>query len=111
MSSSEVEAAHVPVAARSKKKNGKFARLGRHAKSFRFRSGRSAGVKEDDHNSSRCFKRCDNTKFSLDPDEIVGLRAQQASGNKNREEGKGSNLGHMLYSVPREKNGAGLQIP
>ena len=67
----------MPAAARSKKKNGNFARLGRHAKSFRFRSGRLTCVKDDDHDSSRCFERCDNTNFSLDPDEIVGLRVQQ----------------------------------
>ena len=77
MSSSEVETVHVPAATRLKKKNGNFARLGRHAKSFRFRSGRPTGEKDDNHDSSRCFERGNNTNFSLDPDEIVGLRVQQ----------------------------------
>jgi hypothetical protein len=77
MSSSEVEAAHVPAAPRLKKKNGICAMFGRHAIYFRFCSMRSTGVKEDKHNNSRCFKKCDNTKFSLDSAEIVGLRVQQ----------------------------------
>ena len=50
------------------KKNGSFAKLGRQAKSFRSRSRRSTDVKDYDHN---------NTNFSLESDDIVGLRFQQ----------------------------------
>ena len=77
MSSSEVETAHVTAAARLKKKNGIFLRLGRHAIYFRFRSMRLTGVKNEDHNNSRCFKKCYHTNFSWDPADIVGLRVQQ----------------------------------
>ena len=49
---SEVEAAHEPTAAKLKKNNGICARSGRHAIYFSFRSRRSAGVKEYDHNNS-----------------------------------------------------------
>ena len=77
MSSSEVEAAHVPASARSKKKNSIFARFGRHAIYFRFRSMRLTGMKEDDHDNSWCFKKCNNTNFSLDPNDIVGWRVKQ----------------------------------
>ena len=77
MSSSEVEAAHVPAAARSKKKNRNFAKLGRHAKFFRFCSGRSTCMKDDNHDNSQGSKRCDNTNLSCDSAEIVSLRVQQ----------------------------------
>ena len=79
MSSSEVEAEHVTAAARSKKKNGIFARFGRHDIYFRFRSMRLTGMKEDNHDNSQRLKKCNNTKFSLYSAEIVGSRVQQPS--------------------------------
>jgi len=97
MSSSEVEAAHVPALARSKKKNGSFAKLGRQAKSFKPRSGRSMDLKDYDH---------DNTKFFLDLGEIVGLRVQQPPKKqvttKTDKEGKAATL-VTCYTVSSEK--------
>ena len=38
---------------------------------------RLTGVKDDDHYNSQCFRKCDNTNFSLDSTDIVGWRVQQ----------------------------------
>ena len=106
MSSSEVEAAHVPASARSKKKNGSLAKLSRQAKSFRSHSGRSTDVKDYDHDNSQCSKMRDNTNFSLDSDEIMGLRVQQPPKKqvttKTDKKGKAATL-VTCYAVSSEK--------
>jgi hypothetical protein len=77
MRASEVEAAHGPTAAKSKKNNGIFARSGRHAIYFSFRSRRSVGVKDYDHEDSGCSKSCNNSNSVLNLDTIVGMGIQQ----------------------------------
>ena len=56
MSTSEADAAHLPATARSKKKNGSIAKIGRHARSFRSLRGRSTGVEDYNNVNSRCSK-------------------------------------------------------
>ena len=107
MSPSEVETAHVPASARSKKKNGIFAKLGRQAKSFRSRSRRSTDVKDYDHDNSRCPKMRDKTNFALDLDEIVGLRVQHPPKNqvatKTEKKGKAATLVKCYTESPEKK--------
>ena len=76
MSASEVDAAHLPASARSKKKNGRLAKFGRHARFFKSFCGRSTGVEDYDNVNSQGSKMYDNTTFSLDLDESVGLMVQ-----------------------------------
>jgi hypothetical protein len=91
MGASEVEAAHRPTSAKSKKNNGIFARSGRHARYFNFRSRRAAGVTDFDHEDSWCSERCDNANSVLNLDTIVCLWIQQppekqvAKQNKKKE--------------------------
>jgi hypothetical protein len=77
MRASEVEAAHRPTAAKSKNNNGIFTRSGRHAIYFRFRSRRSAGMKDYDYKDSWCSKRCYNANSVLNLDTIVGMGIQK----------------------------------
>jgi hypothetical protein len=76
MSASEVDTAHLPASARSKKKNGRLATFDRHAKSFRSFCGRLTGVEDHDNVNSRCSKMYGNYTFSLDLDESVGFMVQ-----------------------------------
>jgi hypothetical protein len=77
MRASEVEAAHGPTAAKSKKNNGIFTRSGRHAIYFSFRSRRSVGVKDYYYKNSWYSKRCHNANSVLNLDTIVGMGIQQ----------------------------------
>ena len=77
MSSSEVEAAPVPTAARSNKKNSIWAKYGRHVIYSTFGGRKSVAVKDYDHEDSWCSERCDNANSALNLDEIVGLGIQQ----------------------------------
>jgi hypothetical protein len=76
MSASEVNAAHLLASARPKKKNGRLAKFGRHTRSCRSLCRRSTGVEDYDNVNSRCSEMYDNTTFSLDLDESVGLMVQ-----------------------------------
>ena len=63
-------------------------------------------VKYYDHDNSRCSKMCDNSNFSLDSDEIVGLRVQQPPKKqvttKTDKKGKAATL-VTCYAVSSEK--------
>ena len=76
MNASEVNTVHLPASARSKKRKGRLATFDRHAKYFRSLCGRLTGVEDHDNVNSRCSKIYDNTTFSLDSDESVGLMVQ-----------------------------------
>ena len=68
---------------------------------------RLTGMKEDDHDNSRRFKKCNNTNFSLDSAEIVGLRVQQPPkkqvATKTETELKSATLVTCYVASPEER--------
>ena len=103
MRASEVEAAHRPTAAKSKKNNGILTRSGRHAIYFSFRSRRSAGMKDYDYKDSWCSKRYHNANSVLNLDTIVGMGIQQPPVAKQKEKKETTATMVTLYAGSPEE--------
>jgi hypothetical protein len=110
MSASNTDAAYFLESARSKKKNGRLAKFGWHARSFRYLFGRSTGVEDYNYVNSRCSKMYDNTTFYLDLDERVGLMVMSVQHpsrkqvtTKTDKKGKTVTLGTCYAVSPEER--------